>query len=223
LNLTADECGLFLTGLLERKLPVGGEIKRAILCSVVPLLTSIYAETVKAEFKLAPIVVSSSLPMGIKIAYKHPEQVGADRLANAVAGFELYGGPLVVVDLGTATTFDIISKKGEYLGGAIAPGVETAALDLVRRTAQLPKVVLTPPKRAIGQSTEEALRAGILLGSAGGIDRIIAEIESELGAKVKVVATGGLAQTVAGLSKRIREVNPDLTLEGLRIIAGRVK
>jgi len=223
LNLTVDECAHFLSSLLEKKLARSAKIGQAVVCSVVPALTSIYCDTIKAEFEINPIMVSPTLPLGIVIAYPHPEQVGADRLANSVAGFELYGGPLVVVDLGTATTFDVISKKGEYLGGAIAPGVETASLDLVRRAAQLPKMILTPPEKAIGQSTEEAMRSGILLGAAGAIDRIIAEIEGELGAKVKVVATGGLAQVVAGLSKRIREVNPDLTLQGLQLIAERAK
>lgn len=222
LNLTVDECALFLSSLLEKRLPKGAKIDWAALCSVVPSLTSIYTETIKAEFKVNPLVVSSALPLGMKILYRPPEQVGADRLANAVAGFALYGGPLVIVDLGTATTFDVVSKKGEYLGGAIAPGVETASIDLVRRTAQLPKVILAPPRKAVGQTTEEALRSGILLGAAGAIDRIISEIEKELKASVRVVATGGLAGTMAGLSNRIREVNPDLTLEGLRIIAERV-
>ncbi len=222
LELGVDECTEMLFGFLQRKLPKIPSIERVVISSVVPRLTTVYTTVIETKFGVKPLLVSANLPVGLKISYRKPEQLGADRLANAVAGFHLYGGPVVVVDLGTATKFEVVTKKGEYLGGAIGPGVETAALELVRKTALLPKVVLKKPKKAIGRSTEEALQAGILLGAAGGIDRMVAEIEKELGAKVKVIATGGLAKTVAGLSKRIGKVDLDLTLQGLRIIAERV-
>ena len=223
LDLAVDECIEMLSTFLQKKLSNAPLIERAIMCSVVPRLTTVYTNAIETKFGITPMLVSAALPVGLKIGYRRPEQLGADRLANAAAGFYLYGGPIVVVDLGTATKFEVVTKKGEYKGGAIGPGVETASLDLVRKTALLPKVILKKPKKAIGRSTEEALQSGILLGAAGGIDRMVAEIEKELGTKVKVIATGGLAKMVAGLSKRIQKVDPDLTLKGLRIIAERVK
>lgn len=222
LDLAVDECALMLSTFLQQKLSFAPSIERAIISSVVPRLTTVYTSAIGTKFGISPITVSAQLPVGLKIGYRQPEQLGADRLANAVAGFYLYGGPIVVVDLGTATKFEVVTKKGEYLGGAIGPGVETASLELVRKTALLPKVVLKKPRKAVGRSTEEALQAGILIGAAGGIDRMVAEIEKELGTKVKVIATGGLAKVVAGLSKRIGKVDPDLTLKGLRIIVERV-
>lgn len=219
LDLGTDECTEMLFAFLQKKPPDTPSIAKAIISSVVPRLTTVYTNAIETKFGITPLFVSAHLPVGLKIGYRRPEQLGADRLANAVAGFNLYGGPIVVVDLGTATKFEIVTKKGEYLGGAIGPGVETASLDLVRKTALLPKVVLKKPKKVIGRSTEEALQAGILLGAAGGIDRMVADIEKELGTKVKVIATGGLAKMVAGLSKRIQKVDPDLTLKGLSIIA----
>lgn len=222
LELGSEECAEALFSFLCKKLPNPPSIKKAIISSVVPRLTPVYTGAIEAKFGVKPLLVSAALPVGLKIGYRKPEQLGADRLANATAGFYLYGGPIVVVDLGTATKFEVVTKKGEYLGGAIGPGVETASADLVRRTALLPKVALTRPQRAIGRSTEEALQAGILLGAAGGIDRTVAEIEKELKTKVKVIATGGLAKLVAGLSKRIGRVDLDLTLKGLRIIAERI-
>jgi len=168
------------------------EIKDVIICSVVPPLTSIYEEMSKKFLKVDPVVVSSDLPLGIKILYDDPKTVGADRLANAVAACEIYGGPAIVVDFGTATTFDVISENGEYLGGAIAPGIETSSLNLFQKASQLLKVSLERPKKAIGRNT-------------------------------KVIATGGLANLIAKESKMIEEVNPTLTLEGLRRIYFRVK
>ncbi len=223
LDLGSDECAGMLVSFSQKKLSNASPIERAIICSVVPRLTTVYTNAIETKFGVTPMLVSATLPVGLKIGYRRPEQLGADRLANAVAGFYLYGGPIVVVDLGTATKFEVVTKKGEYKGGAIGPGVETASLDLVRKTALLPKVVLKKPKAAIGRSTEEALQAGILLGAAGGIDRLVSDIEKELGTKVKVIATGGLAKIVAGLSKRIQKVDPELTLKGLSIIAERIK
>lgn len=223
LELAVEECAEMLYTFLVKKLPNTPSFEKGIIASVVPRLTNVYTTAIETRFGVKPLLVSAALPVGLKIGYRKPEQLGADRLANAVAGFYLYGGPVVVVDLGTATKFEVVTNKGEYLGGAIGPGVETASADLVRKTALLPKVALKKPKRAIGRSTEEALQSGILIGAAGGIDRMVAEIEKELGAKVKVIATGGLAKTVAGLSKRIGRVDPGLTLKGLRIIAERVQ
>ncbi len=223
LELGVDECAFMLATFLEKKLPNIPSIERTILSSVVPRLTTVYTSAIERKFGAKPLLVSANLPVGLKIGYRRPEQLGADRLTNAVAGFSIYGGPVVIVDVGTATKFEVVTKTGEYLGGAIGPGVETASVDLVRRTALLPKVILKKPKKAIGRSTEEALQAGVLLSAAGGIDRVVADIEIELGTKVKVIATGGLAKVMAGLSKRIQKVDPSLTLKGLRIIAGRAQ
>lgn len=219
LELAVEECAEMLSTFLAKKLSNSPRLEKAVVASVVPRLTNVYTTVIQTRFGIKPLLVSAALPVGLKIGYRKPEQLGTDRLANAIAGFYLYGGPIVVVDLGTATKFEVVTKKGEYLGGAIGPGVETASADLVRRTALLPKVALKKPRKAIGRSTEEALQSGILIGAAGGIDRMVMEIEKELRTKVKVIATGGLAKTVTGLSKRIQKVDADLTLKGLRIIA----
>ena len=224
-SLTGDECGILVKQLFgEYK-----NIKGVIICSVVPPLTPIYEEMSKKFLKVDPVVVSSDLPLGIKILYDDPKTVGADRLANAVAAYEIYGGPAIVVDLGTATTFDVISEKGEYLGGAIAPGIETSSLNLFQRAAQLFKISLEKPKKAIGTNTEESLRSGIIFGAVGQIDEIVNRIKKELSEnfqsqkKPKVIATGGLASLVAKESKTIDEVNPTMTLEGLQRIYLKVK
>ena len=223
--LTVDECGLLVKQLFGEY----NKIKDVIICSVVPPLTLIYEEMSEKFLKVDPMVVSSDLPLGIKILYDDPKTVGADRLANAVAVYEIYGGPAIVVDFGTATTFDVISGNGEYLGGAIAPGIETSSLNLFQRASQLFKVSLEKPKKAIGKNTEESLRSGIILGAVGQIDEIVKRIKKELSEnfqsqkKPKVIATGGLANLIAKESKTIEEVNPTLTLEGLRRIYFKVK
>jgi type III pantothenate kinase len=224
-SLTVDECGILLKQLFEEY----NQIKDVIICSVVPPLTPVYEGMSKKFLKVNPIVVSSDLPLGIKILYDDPKTVGADRIANAVAAYEIYGGPAIVVDFGTATTFDVISEKGEYLGGAIAPGIETSSINLFQRAAQLFKISLEKPKKAIGTNTEESLRSGIFFGAVGQIDEIVNRIKKELSEnlqsqkKPKVIATGGLASLVAKESKTIEEINPTLTLEGLRRIYFRVK
>jgi type III pantothenate kinase len=223
--LTVDECGILVKQLFQgyRK------IKDVIICSVVPPLTPIYEEMSKKLFGVFPVVVNSDLCLGIKISYDDPRTVGADRIANAVAAYEIYGGPIIVVDFGTATTFDVISESGEYLGGAIAPGIETSSLNLFQKASQLFKVSLEKPKKAIGRNTEESLRSGIIFGAVGQIDEIVKRIKKELSEnsqsqkKVRVIATGGLADLIAKESKTIQEMNPTLTLEGLRRIYLQVK
>ncbi len=223
--LTVDECGLLVKQLFQEY----DNIKDVIICSVVPPLTSIYEEMSKKFLEVEPVVVSSDLSFGIKILYDDPKTVGADRLANAVATYDIYGGPAIVVDFGTATTFDVISEKGEYLGGAIAPGIETSSFNLFNKASQLFKVSLEKPKKAIGKNTEESLRSGIIFGAVGQIDEIVKRIKKELSEdfqsqkKPKVIATGGLANLIAKESKTVEEVNPTLTLEGLRRIYSKVK
>jgi type III pantothenate kinase len=223
--LTVDECGI----LVKQLFPGYRKISHVIICSVVPPLTPVYCEMSEKFLKVEPVLVQWNLPLGVKITYDDPSKVGADRIANAVAAYQIYGGPAIVVDFGTATTFDVISDKGEYLGGAIAPGIETSSLNLFKKAAQLFKVSLEKPRKAIGQSTEESLRSGIVLGSVGQIAEIVGRIKAELRRdhgikkKPKVIATGGLANLIAKESKVIEEVEPTLTLEGLRRIYSQVK
>jgi len=223
--LTTDECGI----LVKQLFPDYGKVKDVIICSVVPPLTPIYQEMSKKFLKVDSVLVQWNLPLGIKIQYDDPSQVGADRIANAVAAYQIYGGPIIIVDLGTATTFDVISEKGEYLGGAIAPGIETSSLNLFKRAAQLFKVSLEKPKKAIGKNTEESLRSGIIFGCVGQIDEIVSRIKKELKKehrirkKPKVIATGGLTDLIAKESRTIEKIEPALTLEGLRRIFLQVK
>jgi len=219
-SLTMDDCGLLINQLLLGKRK---RIKGVIICSVVPCLTSVYQEMSQKYLHIEPVVVSTQLPLGIKVLYDNPSQVGADRLANAVAAYWIYGGPAIVVDLGTATTFDVISKKGEYLGGAIAPGLEVSISTLVQKAAQLSKIELKKPKDIIGKSTEESLRSGIFYGALGQIDAIVKRIKKKINGKVKVIATGGLASLIASESETIEKNDPGLTLKGLNIIYKRVK
>jgi len=155
---------------------------------------------------------------GMPILYDNPKEVGADRIANAVGAFELYGGPSIVVDFGTSTNFDIVSAKGEFVGGVLAPGIEISIDALASRAARLLKVELTRPRAVIGKSTVEALQSGILYGFAGQIDGLVRRIEAELGAPATVIATGGLAQVVIAESETIQHYEPDLTLVGLRLV-----
>jgi type III pantothenate kinase len=223
--LTVDECGILVKQLfVEHR-----KIKDVIICSVVPPLTPIYEEMSKKVLGIDPVVVNSDLSLGIKILYDDPKTVGADRIANAVAAYEIYGGPAIVVDFGTATTFDVISEDGEYLGGAIAPGIETSSLNLFQKASQLFKVSLQKPRKAIGRNTEESLRSGIIFGTVGQIDGIAKRIKEELRLmssskrEPKIIATGGLADLIARESETIEDVDPTLTLEGLRRIYYRVR
>ncbi len=219
-SLTVDECGLLINQLLSKKKK---KIKGVIICSVVPFLTSVYQKMSRRYLKIEPVIVSFKLPLGIKILYDDPSEVGADRLANAVAAYQIYGGPVIVVDLGTATTFDVVSKKGEYLGGAIAPGLESSMSSLMQKAAQLSKIDFRKPKEIIGKSTEESLRSGFFYGTLGQIDEIVKRIKKHIKGEVKVVATGGLADLIASESKTIQKIDPDLTLKGLKIIYKRIK
>ncbi len=219
-SLTKDECGLLINQLLTESRK---KIKGVIICSVVPSLTSVYQGMSQGYLQIEPITVNSQLPLGIKILYDDPSQVGADRLANAVAAYQIYGGPVIVVDLGTATTFDVISRKGEYLGGAIAPGLESSMSSLLQKAARLSKVDLKKPKEIIGKSTEESIRSGFFYGTLGQIDEVVKRIRRKIKGDVKVVATGGLADLIASESKTIEEIDLTLTLKGLSLIYNRIK
>lgn len=213
-----DEYASLLLNLFDRQGIDASQITDAILCSVVPTLVGVFEEVCRRYLKALPLVVEAGVKTGVRICLDNPREVGADRVVNAVAAHQLYGGSVIVIDLGTATTFDAVSEDGDYLGGAIAPGIAIATEALFTRTAALPRVELTHPKRAVGKSTVAAMQSGIVFGYAGLIEGIVARIQQEMGGKAKVVATGGYAELLARETPVIEVVNPDLTLVGLRLI-----
>ena len=196
----------------------GDDIDEAILGSVVPSLTPVFQEVCRRYFKVTPLVVDPGVRTGIRIIYDSPRDVGADRIIDAVAAIKLYGPPLIVVDFGTATVFDAISKEGDYVGGAIAPGIGISLEALFERTAKLPRIELERPKHAIGKTTVSAMQSGIVFGYVGLIEGIISRMKAELDPNAKVIATGGYAPLIARETPVIQEVNVDLTLVGLRLI-----
>ncbi len=214
----ADEYAALLLNLLHHQGVDIADIKEVAICSVVPPLIATFDELFQRYFHISPLVVAAGVKTGVRIRMDNPREVGADRIANAAAAHHLYGGPIIIADLGTATTFDTVSKEGDYLGGAIAPGIVTAAEALFTRAAMLPRVELTRPKHAIGTNTIAAMQSGIVFGYVGLIEGIVARIQQELGEKAKVVATGGYAELLAEETAVIDVVNPNLTLIGLRLI-----
>ena len=217
-SLTADELRVKLGSLLEAEGRSWDEIERAVIASVVPALTTEYEQMAERTTGVAPMVVGTGVKTGMDIRYENPREVGADRIVNAVAAYRLHGGPIVVVDFGTATTIDVIAEDGGYLGGAIAPGVETSAEALFARAARLSKVDLEPPDKVIGTNTRASVQAGLLLGEAAMVDGLVKRVWDELGVRTKVLATGGLAERMAPLCETIDEVDLDLTLKGLAVV-----
>ncbi len=215
---TADELGVMFRQLLALKSCDASQINAAIISSVVPPLTDSLTKMCEQYFNVSPLLVDSSLELGVSICCDNPKEVGADRLVNAVAAYERYGGPLIIVDFGTATTFCVISEEGEYLGGCITPGVSISAQALYRHTAQLPKVDVVKPKQIIGKDTITSMQSGLFYGAISLVDGMIERIGTELGGIPQVVATGGLAERIGPHSKYIKEIDPWLTLQGLRII-----
>jgi type III pantothenate kinase len=212
---TADEMALQWRGLLAHVGPLDG----IAVCSTVPavlheirgLLTRYYAD-------IASVIVEPGVKTGVPLLYDNPREVGADRIVNTLAAFHLYGGPAIVVDFGTSTNFDVVSEKGEFLGGALAPGVEISIDALAARGARLFKVELARPRSVIGKSTSEALQSGLLYGFVGQVDGMVRRITAELGGTAVVVATGGLASLILDESETIVHHEPDLTLVGLRLV-----
>jgi type III pantothenate kinase len=215
---TADELGGMFLQLLKNGSGHAYEIKAAIISSVVPPLTDSLMSMCERYFGVKPLLVDASLKLGLSIHYDNPREVGADRLVNAVAAYELFGGPLIIVDFGTATTFCVVSAKAEYLGGCITPGVNISAQALYRYTAQLPKVEIVKPARVIGKNTVESIQSGLFYGCISLLDGMIERIRAELGDDPKVIATGGLAELVSPYSKYVEVTDPWLTLKGLRSI-----
>lgn len=214
-NRTEDELMGIIYQFLSLKHYTLRDVQDVALSSVVPDITQILTLMSRKYFGLQPVIVDHTLETGIRIDYDPPSSVGADRICNAVAAYEKYGGPDVVVDLGTATTLDVITADGVYLGGVIAPGVETTAWSLHARASKLPRISLDFPPSAIGKTTEHSMQSGILLGAVKMIDGLIEAIQTELEGKPNVIATGGLAGLLAPRSKYIQHIEPTLVLDGL--------
>jgi type III pantothenate kinase len=213
-----DEYGLQIIGLLAHAGFTSNEISGICLASVVPPLTSKVVEACQQYLSCDPLVVDAGVKTGVRIRYEDPRAVGADRVADAAAVQQLYGGPACVVDFGTATTFDGISKEGDYLGGAISPGIGIASEALFLHAAKLPRVDLQRPPTAIGRNTVHAIQSGLLFGYAALVEGMVARFRSELGPEMKVIATGGLAEIVSRETDVLKIIAPWLTLDGLRII-----
>jgi len=212
---TADEYGEIISSLIRRC--IREKVSAVIISCVVPPLVFIFSQMARDYFGIKPRFVEGT-NIKFPILYDNPKEVGADRIVNAIAAFRLYGGPAIVVDFGTATTFDVISPQGEYLGGAIAPGIGISSEALWTRTALLPKVEIIKPKTVIGKNTIESMQAGIFYGFVGQVDEIIMKIKEELQEEPKIIATGGLVKLISSESRYIQLINPLLILEGLKII-----
>lgn len=219
--LTSDELRVKVGGLMQAAGRGWGDVARVVVASVVPSLTLAYEEMSKAATGRLPMVVGPGLKTGIPIRYDDPREVGADRIVNALAAVEAFGAPVIVVDFGTATTIDVVEPSGAYVGGVIAPGVETSAEALFDRAARLSKVDLEPPAKVIGSNTRESLQSGLLLGQAAMVDGLVRRCWAETGAECPVVATGGLAVRMAPLCETVSEADPDLTLKGLILVHDR--
>ncbi|MBI4771426.1 MAG: type III pantothenate kinase [Chloroflexi bacterium] len=213
-----DEYGLQLIGLLQHAGRLPSEVSAVVLASVVPPLTGAIVQACANYLGCQPLVVDAGVRTGVRVRYDDPRAVGADRIVDAAAVQHLYGGPACIVDFGTGTTFDAISKEGDYLGGAIAPGIGIAAEALFQRTARLTRVDLVRPPSAIGRNTVHSLQSGLLFGYVGLVEGMVARFREELGPEMKVIGTGGLAEVIVRETDAIQIVAPWLTLDGLRIV-----
>lgn len=218
LETTSDEYVSLLSRLIEKVSLPAQAFEGSIISSVVPPLTGEVGKAIKEITSTEPFVVSPGIRTGLNILYDDPREVGADRIVNAVAAISLLEPPVIVVDFGTATTFDVITPPANYLGGAIAPGISISMESLATRTAKLPKVETILPAKAVGRNTADSIRSGVLIGHAAMADGMIERIEKELGISAKVIATGGFAELIRNASTRINIIEPNLTLLGLRLL-----
>ncbi|MEE8419066.1 MAG: type III pantothenate kinase [Dehalococcoidales bacterium] len=218
INRMADEYAALLLNLLQHREIKTSDIKDIAIGSVVPPLTTAFTDISLRYFQTTPLIIVAGVKTGVRIHFDNPKEVGPDRIANAAAAHHLYTGPVIVIDFGTATTFDTVSREGDWMGGAIAPGIAVASEALYARTASLPRVELLHPERAIGTDTVSAMQSGIVFGYAGLIEGVVTRIQQELGEKATVVATGGYASLMSEETSVIDSVNPDITLIGLRLI-----
>lgn len=216
-----DEYAVFLRGLFASKGIALGEISDGIISCVVPPLLETMKEVCRECLGIKPLVIGEGLDASIPVLYDNPKEVGADRVVNAAAGYHKYKKSLIIIDFGTATTFDCVSQKGEYLGGAISPGINISAEALFHRTSKLPRVDISRPETAIGKNTVDSMQSGLFYGYVGLVEGMVKRISKEMHGKPLVIATGGLADLIAHETKVIEHVEPFLTLEGLRLIYDR--
>ncbi len=214
---TADEYGVLLTELLALRGLDGGKLSAAIVASVVPQLTDVIARAIRQVSARDPMIVGPGVKTGMPVLYENPREVGADRIVNAVAAYHRIRSAVVVVDFGTATTFDCVSAKGEYQGGVIVPGVQVSLEGLLQHAAKLSRVEIAEPPRVLGRNTAHALQSGVVHGYASLVDGLIDKLQAELG-EFACLATGGLAPLITKHTVRVTDVDPDLTLHGLRLI-----
>jgi type III pantothenate kinase len=217
---TVDEYDALISPLFERRLPKGFKLSRAVLCSVVPPVTADFERLITERWNVGCLTIGPGIKTGVPVKLSEPTQVGADRIVNAVAVKHLYGAPALVVDFGTATTFDYVGRDGGYEGGVIMPGVTVSLEALVRNTAKLPRIELTWPASVIGKSTVHAMQVGAVVGYVAAVEGIVRRIQDEVGPIEFVIATGGLGALVTEHTKVIQRYQADLTLQGMRILAG---
>ncbi|HOA79746.1 MAG TPA: type III pantothenate kinase [Defluviitaleaceae bacterium] len=216
---SSDELGIFIYNILKHNKIAVEQIENVVIASVVPDIMLSLENGIKKYLNIEPLIVGPGIKTGINIRTDNPKELGADRIVNAVAALYLYGSPAIVIDFGTATTFDVISEEGSYIGGVISPGINISADALWQRAAKLPKVEIQKPNKIIGKNTVDSMQAGLFYGYVGQVDYIVKKIKKELNSgNVKVIATGGLARLIAEESKAIEEVNDFISLHGLKII-----